>query len=152
MKKFFQIFALCIVVIAGTAASNPNARFNDLGHKMICTCGCGQVLLECNHYGCPSLTQMTTELRTSITRGDTDAVILNAFGAEYGPTVFASPIRGGFDRVAWITPIVVFAAATFLAIWLIRRWRLKPVAGAPAAHIQQNDPMRDRIRRDTEEL
>ena len=26
-------------------------RFNKLGHSMMCTCGCGQVLLECNHVG-----------------------------------------------------------------------------------------------------
>jgi hypothetical protein len=47
------ILAAAVFLFMG-ASGNPDARFKDLGHRMMCTCGCGQVLLECNHVGCQS--------------------------------------------------------------------------------------------------
>jgi cytochrome c-type biogenesis protein CcmH/NrfF len=55
----------------------------------MCACGCGQVLLECNHVGCPISPGMIAELHTQIDRGGSDASILNWFAAKYGATVLA---------------------------------------------------------------
>ena len=50
---------------------------------------------------------------------------MNWFAAKYGPTILAAPIRGGFDNVAWITPMAVFLLATVGAGFLIRVWKLR---------------------------
>ena len=51
-KRATQVALLSIAVIALMGAGDESARFNDLGHRMMCVCGCNQILLECNHVGC----------------------------------------------------------------------------------------------------
>ena len=52
MNRWSNFFL--IVACAGTllGANGDSARFTDLGHRMMCVCGCNQILLECNHVGC----------------------------------------------------------------------------------------------------
>ena len=103
LKRGIQSALLCVVVMVMLGAGK--SRFDRLGHEMICTCGCGQILLECNHLGCPVSPVMRDELQAQIATGGSDVVIENWFVAKYGAIVLASPMRGGFDNVAWITPI-----------------------------------------------
>ena len=55
--------------LAMLGAGDSNSRFGKLGHEMICVCGCGQILLECNHVGCPDSDRMIGELRQQIGGG-----------------------------------------------------------------------------------
>ena len=45
LLKLLLVAALAVVSLGAT---DSDTRFNGLGHKLMCTCGCGQVLLECN--------------------------------------------------------------------------------------------------------
>ncbi|HEY0264274.1 MAG TPA: cytochrome c-type biogenesis protein CcmH [Granulicella sp.] len=159
MRKLFanpwlRAATLCLVVVLVMgASSDPTARFNNIGHKMMCVCSCGQILLECNHVGCPDSARMINELRDQLTSGGTDTSIFNWFAAKYGPTVLAAPIRGGFDTVAWVVPIALFLLATIGTAFVVRAWRQRSTPapalvagpGNPAA-----DALRERIRRETE--
>ncbi|HMF62954.1 MAG TPA: cytochrome c-type biogenesis protein CcmH, partial [Edaphobacter sp.] len=97
---------------------------------------------------------MIGELRQQMAGGGSDTAIMNWFAAKYGPTVLAAPMRGGFDNVAWITPMVVFLMATIGTGFLIRVWKLRSVARAPVsaagADDAGGDALRERIRRETE--
>ena len=120
---------------------------------MICTCGCGQVLLDCNHVGCPVSPVMIQELHAQMDGGGLDTSILNWFAAKYGATVLAAPIRGGFDNVAWIAPMAVFLLATVGTGFLIHIWKLRSSAQRPVATAGSNvagDALRERIRQETE--
>ncbi len=152
LRLWMQMCAVCLLVIFAAGAGNSSDRFNDLGHKLMCTCGCSQVLLECNHLGCQSLADMSTQLHTAIANGDTDTVILDAFAAKYGPTVFSTPRGGGFNRMAWIVPPVVILLAALLSALLIRRWRMRDVPAPASAPTPDTDAMRARIRKDTEDF
>ncbi len=149
--QMLLVFSVALVTIG---AGDTTAKFSNLGHKMVCTCSCGQILLECNHVGCPNSDGMIRELRTQVAGGGSDTSIFNFFVAKYGPTVLAAPIRGGFDNAAWIVPIVVFFLAIVGTGFLIRRWKgrhMLAVAGAPGIpYAQGSSEMRDRIRRETE--
>jgi cytochrome c-type biogenesis protein CcmH len=57
-------------------------------------------------------------------------------------------MRGGFDNVAWITPVAVFLLATVGVAFLIRVWKLR--SGTRVAVVGAGDAMRERIRRETE--
>lgn len=83
------LLALAILLFMGAGGDSP--RFNALGHRMMCICGCGQVLLECNHVGCQASDKMRNELLASLERGDNDDLILQGFVQNYGPTVIAAP-------------------------------------------------------------
>jgi cytochrome c-type biogenesis protein CcmH len=99
---------------------------------MICGCGCNQILLECNHVGCPLSDGMRNELTAAIQRGDSDSLILQAFVQKYGPTILAAPTYAGFDRVAWITPFAVLLLAFAVAVAIIRSWKREPLTdGGP---------------------
>ncbi len=140
----------------GAGADNAGTRFGRIGHEMMCVCGCGQILLECNHVGCPDSERMIGELRDQVNGPNgtgADSLILNWFVAKYGAIVLAAPIRGGFDNVAWIAPIAVFILAIFGTAFLVRIWKPRN-AHWPSQHPPRspaiNDDLRDRIRRETE--
>lgn len=154
--KSIQIVLLCAVSVLMLGAGQ--SRFERLGHELMCTCGCGQVLLECNHVGCTDSAREIAELRAQIATGASDKVILDWFANKYGATVLAAPIRGGFDLVAWIMPLAVFVlatAGTFVVVWLWKRRALSLPPAVPAgpggAHPSAEEAaLRERIRRETE--
>jgi cytochrome c-type biogenesis protein CcmH/NrfF len=152
LRRWIQAGMVCLLAVVMLGAS-PEARFDKVGHEMICTCGCGQVLLDCNHVDCPVSPVMIGELHARMDEGGSDTLILNWFAAKYGATVLASPMRGGFDNVAWIAPMAVFFLATIGTGLLIRAWKLRSSQRRPvtsAGSIGGDDEMRERIRRETE--
>ena len=151
LRRWVQGGMVCLLMLVMLGA-DPEARFNKVGHEMICTCGCGQVLLECNHVGCPVSPVMIGELHAQIDGGGSNTSIFNWFAAKYGATVLAAPIRGGFDNVAWIAPMSVFFLATIGTGFLIQMWRRRSSEAGPirAAGGAAGDAIRERIRRETE--
>ncbi|HEY0784591.1 MAG TPA: cytochrome c-type biogenesis protein CcmH [Acidobacteriaceae bacterium] len=143
-----QAALLALLALGSMGAADPAVRYNELGHQMMCVCSCAQVLIECNHVGCPDSDSMLHLLRASVSRGDSDRSILEAFQAKYGPTVLASPLLTPFNKVAWIVPPAVLAFGLVGLVALIRRWR-NTHAPAPA-HAPQPGAARDRVRRETE--
>src|ERR1700754_3579519 len=128
VRRWWQSAAVCLLAIVMLGAADSSTRFGRLGHEMMCVCGCGQILLECNHVGCPDSDRMIGELRQQVALGGGDNAILNWFSAKYGPTVLAAPIRGGFDNAAWIAPAAVFLLATAGTGILISMWRKRSAA------------------------
>lgn len=151
LRRWPQLLLVFVIALATIGAGDTGSRFNDIGHKMVCTCSCSQILLECNHVGCPNSPGMIDELKQQLASGGSDTSIFNAFAAKYGPTVLAAPIRGGFDNAAWIVPIAVFLLAMVGTAFLIKHWRGRHLLPAGAeAYMTHTDAMRERIRRDTE--
>ena len=157
MRRLLTAVLVCVlgVVMLG-AGDSQAARFGRIGHNMICTCGCGQILLECNHVGCPVSGPMIDELHEQLAGPNgagADSLILNWFVAKYGAVVLAAPLRGGFDIVAWIVPLAVFLFAIFGTGWMVAHWvsrRRVAMPGVPDFTPRIDDSVRDRIRRDTE--
>ena len=107
----------------GSFAGDPAARFSEVGHQLMCVCGCNQILLECNHVGCPASDGMRNELMASLTRGDSDSPVEQVFVQKYGPTVLAVPTTRGFDRVAYITPLAALIVGVSLMLLVFRAWK-----------------------------
>ncbi|MGA9414229.1 MAG: cytochrome c-type biogenesis protein CcmH, partial [Terriglobales bacterium] len=154
MRRWLQAAVLMLAVLLFMGAGDNSARFKDLGHRMMCTCGCGQVLLECNHVGCQSSEKMRNELMAAIDRGDNDDLILQGFVQEYGPTVIAAPTTTGFNRVAWIMPFVVLALGIALAVHIVRSWKNRPepalADGITIPQGRELDEFRRKARRETD--
>jgi cytochrome c-type biogenesis protein CcmH len=147
-----QAGALAVAVCFSVGATDASSRFNDLGHRLMCTCSCAQLLGECNHVGCPESGRERDELKAAIADGKSDKEVLAWFSAKYGATMLAAPTTQGFDLVAWIAPFAVFAAALVGTILLVRRWANLSGSKTEAAS-QVSDPateaLREQIRRDT---
>lgn len=148
--KGLQALALAFAICLSLGASNDSARFHDLSHRLMCTCGCAQMLGECNHMGCAESERGRAELKTAIASGATDQQILDGFAAKYGATVLAAPRTHGFDLTAWIVPIAVFAAALLATILLVRRWSVGKAAIPQRPVNPEIDALRQQIRHETE--
>jgi len=152
--KTVQAAALAVAVCFSMGATDAGSRFNDLGHRLMCTCGCAQLLGECNHVGCPESGRERNELSAAIAGGKSDKDILAMFSAKYGATMLAAPTTHGFDLVAWVAPFAVFGAALLGTILLVRRWVTSPAGKAQAAELAkpgsaETEALRDKIRRET---
>lgn len=156
--KSAQALLLAIAVTFSLGATDASSRFNDLGHRLMCTCGCAQLLGECNHVGCPESGREREELTAAIASGKTDQQILDWFAAKYGATMLAAPTMHGFNLVAWIAPFAVLAAGFLGTFLLVRRWSVGrtplPAGTSPDSSMEAiADPAererRERIRRET---
>lgn len=152
-----QVVVLAVAVCFSLGASESGSRFNDMGHRLMCQCGCAQLLGECDHVGCPSRGQEMTDLQAQITAGKTNQEIMSWFAEKYGATVLAAPTTKGFDLVAWIAPFAVFGAALLGTILLIRHWgnlpggkKMEPVGVSNPANMDPAERARmEQIRRET---
>ena len=153
-RRTFQLAMLFVLAAFTLGADVDSARFEKLGHEMVCTCGCNQILLECNHVGCPASDGMRKELTAAMLSGGNDQSILDRFVEKYGPTVLAAPVTTGFGRVAWIMPFAVLFAGLGLVAYLVRNWRLRAAAmprSAPAGlSPEYASELRARARQETE--
>jgi len=136
LPRWLQAAALALAVVVFMGAGDDSARFKDLGHRMMCTCGCGQVLLECNHVGCQSSDKMRNQLLAALDKGNNDDLILQGFVQEYGPTVIAAPTATGFNRVAWIMPFAALAFGIIFVVYVVRSWKNRPAPALAAITFQ----------------
>ena len=152
LLRSIQLLGIAVLAITFMGA-DVDARFNKLGHQLMCMCGCNQVLLECNHVGCAYSERMRNELTASLERGDNDSLALQGFVQKYGNTVLSAPTTTGFNRIAWIMPFAVFALASALTVWLVRLWKARPVAQSvarPNVGRDELDELRNKARKETE--
>jgi cytochrome c-type biogenesis protein CcmH len=156
LARVAQALLLAAVVCFSLGATDPGTRFNKIGGKLMCSCGCAQSLLGCDHVGCPNRGSEMDQLRDGIANGQSDEVILDGFVARWGATVLGAPTTKGFDLLAWIMPFAVAAVALIGTILLVRNWaknqpKLASASGTQADPVRARaeTEMRERIRRET---
>jgi cytochrome c-type biogenesis protein CcmH len=150
LARFALLPLLIVVSVITLGAADTQARYQDLGHKLMCVCGCSEILIECNHVGCPDSDRMLAELRAAIDHGDSTNVILTAFQDKYGPTALAAPMLTKFNMVAWIVPPALLIFGLFGTWILVRRWRMRSAAMPIVEEAPLSDELREKIRKETE--
>jgi cytochrome c-type biogenesis protein CcmH len=149
------ILLLLLAIFTFLGAGDPAARFNEIGHRMMCICSCNQILLECNHVGCPASDNMRNELMAGVTRGDSDSLVEQAFIQKYGPTVLAAPpSTGAVNRSAYVVPFAALFLGIVAVSAVVRAWKnrpapaiadgLRPVRGA------EREQFRDQVGKETD--
>jgi hypothetical protein len=166
VRKPWLLLAILIVPMLCMADDSTNgSRFNNLGHRVICTCdrstaagfgadkGCRAALLECGHQNCPTAKRMRQELKAALQNGgDTDDMILNSFVQKYGASVLQVPREMG-DRLAWIVGLAILATLCIIMLFVLRKQRSR-AAMLPATAAQLQDIKVDalrHVRKDTDE-
>lgn len=147
MRRIVVLLVLFSAVIVSAADDN---RYQKLGDKIQCSCGCNQMLLQCNHVGCPSSDKMIRELRTAVATYKNDEDVLNWFRSSYGMTVVVSPATHGFELSIWVVPPILVTIAFLLVVYLVHRWRERALP-VPAVGVDRHmDALRERARKETE--
>ena len=136
--NYFLVLAAlaCVGLIVAFAPVALRAQQTDraaaLSGKLMCMCGCGQLLGQCNHIDCPLRGGMIKQLDADVASGESDDLILQDFVQQYGEAVLATPPAKGFNLVAWIIPGAAFAIGLCLVILVVRNWRHRSPASAAA--------------------
>ena len=133
-----------------TAIADEEKRYNDIGNKIQCSCGCAQILIKCNHVGCQSSDSMIRQLRTALATYPNEEDVLNWFRRNYGMTVVVEPAKHGFELIIWVVPPLLVVAALLFVFWIIQRWRMRAVPVAAAPVDPHMEALRERARKETE--
>lgn len=152
MNRSLLVLGLFLCLLPSIAAAKDD-RYQEIGGKIMCACGCNQLLLKCNHVGCPDSDRMIRELRTAVDNpSNSDEDVLNWFRRSYGMTVVVSPATHGFELISWVVPPVLAVLTFLLVFWLVYHWRKRGAALQPAtsASTPQLDAYRERARKETE--
>jgi cytochrome c-type biogenesis protein CcmH len=154
LRRALHCAVLALAVFALAGAGDPASRFTEIGHQLMCVCGCNQILLECNHVGCPDSDGMRNELMAAVERGDSDSLVQQAFVQKYGPTVLAAPTTTGFDRTAWVLPAVALILGFGLVVYVVRAWKNRPAPaladGLRPVRGSELEQFRDQARKETD--
>ena len=150
MKHVAKLLVLCFAVTLLMGADN--SRYEKVGGKIMCTCGCAEMLLKCNHVGCPNSDTMIKQLRSQLQASSNDEDVLNFFRRTWGITAVVEPGTHGFEGLIWVLPPLVLGLGTVLLIVVIRNFKLKsaPVAPADVNLDPHLEALRQRARRETE--
>ena len=106
---FFVAVGIALAMLPAHLSAQKSDRAKVLGRKLMCMCGCGQILTECNHINCPSSGPMLKELDQHVAAGEADSLVIQDFVQEYGEKVLSEPPSTGFNSLAWYIPGAAFA-------------------------------------------
>lgn len=150
-----MLFALAVFALVGPALAQipgQSERAKRLGKRLMCMCGCNQVLGECNHVGCSVSTAMLQKLDERIARNESDDLILQSFVQEYGQKVLSHPPSSGFGLSAWVMPFAALLVGGVVCWVFLRRWRTRPAAAAVpgGGSVDVTPEFLEKARRDTD--
>ena len=156
MNNRRRLFMICAAMIAVASAMLPlhvdaqkTERSKVLGEKLMCMCGCGQILTQCNHINCPSSGPMLKELDAHVAKGEADDLIVQDFVQEYGEKVLSAPPTTGFNAIAWYIPGVAFVLGLAIVVVVIRMWRQRDIdrlasaSSAPASSVTPSSELKN---------
>ncbi len=156
-KRAFVSYALLLsaalvlfVSAVGAQIPGQSEKAKKIGKRLMCMCGCNQVLVECNHVGCSVSTAMLKELDARLARNEPEDLMLQSFVQQYGEKVMAQPPMKDFGLVAWVTPFAVLLIGFCLIGVVLLRWRRQSpaIAGMPGAGPEISSEMLARARRE----
>lgn len=144
IRALSAVFAGVLLLLG---AGDDSRRIDRLGHKLMCVCGCNQILLECNHVGCSYSSRMRGELVAAVDSGSSDDAVLQTFIEKYGTTVLAAPtLIGWVNRSAWIMPFAALAFGILLVAFIVRAWKNRPLRATVGVPAPVTGPELDRFR------
>ena len=152
MKRAAGLLILPLMTMLLMGADNQEARYRKLGGKIMCTCSCAEMLLQCDHVGCPNSDRMTHQLRANLQTMSNDEEVLDWFRNTWGVTAVVEPRTHGFELLAWVLPAAGLGLGLLLVVLLIRNWKMRPapVAAADVNLAPDLEALRARARRETE--
>jgi cytochrome c-type biogenesis protein CcmH/NrfF len=111
-------WTIVVVLVPLALAFNSDAtHVRSLAAKMLCNCGCGEVLAECSHPECKTKGALKQEIASALDQGNTDEQVLEAIGARHGASILLTPPFHGFDMFLWIVPMAGAVIAVGVFAW-----------------------------------
>ncbi len=132
------LLAAALVIFAapgGAQIPGSSEKAQKIGKRLMCMCGCNQVLVECNHVGCSVSTAMLKELDARLARNEPEDLLIQSFVQQYGEKVLSQPPAKNFNLLAWVMPFFALLMGLFVVRFYLLRWRHQTpaIAGMPGS-------------------
>jgi cytochrome c-type biogenesis protein CcmH len=111
------------LLVVPLAVAQQSDRAKALSMRMMCVCGCNQILGVCNHVGCTYSHDMLKEIDTRVGRSESDDLIVQNFVQEYGAAVLLLPVAKGFNLWMWLMPIIAVIGGIVAVRFALVHWR-----------------------------
>ncbi len=111
------------LLVVPLAVAQQSDRAKALSMRMMCVCGCNQILGVCNHVGCTYSHDMLKEIDTRVGRSESDDLIVQNFVQEYGAAVLLLPAAKGFNLWMWVMPIIAVIGGIVVVRFALVHWR-----------------------------
>jgi cytochrome c-type biogenesis protein CcmH/NrfF len=150
--KFAATILALFLSLGSLMAADSSSRYESVGSKIMCSCGCGQMLLKCNHVGCPNSATMIRQLHEQLAATEDDQAVLNFFRKEWGVTTVVEPDRHGFELLAWILPFAGLGVGVLLLVVVVHKWHVQEaeVKATETKLDPRLESLRARARKETE--
>ena len=135
-----------MLLAQGRGAAQPppgdnenDAAFRRVSDRLVCQCGCGYMVLSCNHVDCNSATFIRRTIHTSLAAGKSEDAIVAGFVEQYGPRILPEPPKKGFSLTAWLMPFVALILGGALVSFVLWQWKYRTAAAGSAAGVSVPD-------------
>ncbi|MEO6062376.1 MAG: cytochrome c-type biogenesis protein CcmH [Thermoflexales bacterium] len=133
---------------AHAQAGSLEEQTREIAKRLNCPTCAGRNLADCPTDTCA---QWKGEIATQLKSGRTAAQVTEYFTASFGPGVLQEPPREGGYLLAWVFPVVVFAALIATAFYVMRKSSRRGMATGPAAVTTPADRYADELERQVRE-
>lgn len=163
LKRRAFLFALVAFAFGPLLAAQVaySQRAKEIGTHLKCMCrGCDMSAGLCAHPGgsfsgpCDTAKGMLKEVDAQLAKGESEQQIIDSFVKQYGTIVYMEPPKKGFGLVAWLMPVFYSIAGLALLVFIVRKWRNRQHATAPAGPSVSSDTLeraRAQAARETED-
>ncbi len=124
-----------ILLIIALALNADALTLGDIEGDVMCTCGCGKVLENCD---CGTAEMMRDEIRGMIEKGMTKDEIIKELQSMYGKEVLVNPPKEGVFAGLWYYPVIVISIGVAI-IYVLLKKRNAEWYGDPDELINEDD-------------
>lgn len=122
MKARTIVLIICLPALFLPAVTSSALTLEEVSNELVCQCGCGLVLNNCNHSDCGVAIPMRETIKQKIGRGETLEQIVSYYVSQYGEVVLSSPTKKGFNLTVWLLPFIGLAAGAGIITLVIILW------------------------------
>jgi len=115
------LFGMLVLASLCLAANGDSPRMKSLSAKVLCDCGCREVLGECSHKECKRKFGMQQEIATATGQGKSDKQVLEQIAVAHGSDILITPMFRGFNTLLWIVPVTIGVIAMGMTLAVQRK-------------------------------
>ncbi|HEX21221.1 MAG TPA: cytochrome c-type biogenesis protein CcmH [Actinobacteria bacterium] len=120
-RKVITIF-LVLFLLATLTTPALAVTYKDVEGEFMCTCGCGKTMTACEDSECSVKRGLRSTVQGLVDSGKSRAEIIDVMRKNYGDTILATPIKQGFNWVAYVTPFLLVIAGGIGILFIVRGW------------------------------
>lgn len=123
------LLGLLMVSSPALARAEEPSEQHAIESSLMCYCGCANLSIRiCT---CGTAESVRREIADRLADGQSRDQVVRVFVERHGEQILSSPVKSGFNLLAWIAPFGALLAGGVVLVFALRRWSAHS-PGAPA--------------------